>query len=171
MDTIQASTGQANKIHPFEQYYVIPVMFPVLTSSGKVLYQAFKTRRPYLRSQVYLKPSMSAGSPKDFRAHNTPSVMSCSVVNDWDQICLPEETFLLGQSWEFMGPEWRCKSSKEKKKEIKKKHHSFFEGMAIIYQSIIEWSQGFQGFIVKGHYDTAKLPGHAWKCMPMLWER
>lgn len=125
MDTIQASTGQANKIHPFEQYYVIPVMFPVLTSSGKVLYQAFKTRRPYLRSQVYLKPSISAGSPKDLRAHNTPSVMSCSVVNDWDQICLPEETFLLGQSWEFMGPEWRCKSSKEKKKRDKEKA-SFF---------------------------------------------
>lgn len=54
-----------------------------------------------------------------------------------------------------------AKAVKRKKKEIKKKHHSFFEGMAIIYQSIIEWSQGFQGFIVKGHYDTAKLPGHA----------
>lgn len=43
-----------------------------------------------------------------------------------------------------------AKAVTRKKKERKKKHHSFFEGMAIVYQGTTAWSQGFQGFIVRG---------------------
>lgn len=78
-------------------------VLPVPTFSGKpqVLCQTFKTRQPYLRTSGIpdgKRQRRLIKRPQGSQCIHSPLVMSSSVVHDWDNICLPEETFLTGQS-------------------------------------------------------------------------